>query len=127
MTLLELTVVILVLLALIAVLFIGTRAWKKGSDRTTNILNIRNIQQAVRSHENLYGLRQGISTINPDQIFLSSTNSFGYIEEPKPPSATGVSAYTYLTVVPNFGELYVNNLSAMDSDYVPAASSYADW
>ncbi|MBC7981098.1 MAG: prepilin-type N-terminal cleavage/methylation domain-containing protein, partial [Armatimonadetes bacterium] len=33
MTLLELTVVILVLLSLISILFIGARAWKKGSDR----------------------------------------------------------------------------------------------
>lgn len=31
MTLLELTVVILVLLSLISILFIGARAWKKGS------------------------------------------------------------------------------------------------
>ena len=49
MTLLELTVVILVLLSLISVLFIGARAWKKGSDRAACILNIRNFQQAVRS------------------------------------------------------------------------------
>ncbi len=34
MTLLELTVVILVLLSLIGILFIGARAWKRGSDRT---------------------------------------------------------------------------------------------
>ena len=50
MTLLELTVVILVLLSLISILFIGARAWKKGSDRSANIMNIRNVQQAVRGH-----------------------------------------------------------------------------
>ena len=33
MTLIELTVVILVLLSLISILFVGARAWKKGSDR----------------------------------------------------------------------------------------------
>jgi type II secretory pathway pseudopilin PulG len=53
MTLLELTVVILVLLSLISVLFIGARAWKKGSDRAACILNIRNTQQAVRSYMNM--------------------------------------------------------------------------
>ena len=42
MTLLELTVVILVLLSLISILFIGARAWKKGSDRAASILTIRN-------------------------------------------------------------------------------------
>ena len=56
MTLLELTVVILVLLSLISILFIGARAWKKGSDRAANILNIRNVQQAVRAHVNVRGL-----------------------------------------------------------------------
>lgn len=38
MTLLELTVVIMVLLSLISILFIGARAWKRGSDRTGCIL-----------------------------------------------------------------------------------------
>ncbi|MDF1714657.1 MAG: type II secretion system protein [Akkermansiaceae bacterium] len=59
LTLIELTVVILVLLALITVLFIGGRAWKKGSDRAGCILNIRNAQQAVRSYQNLRGLPDG--------------------------------------------------------------------
>ena len=44
MTLLELTVVILVLLSLITILFIGARAWKKGSDRSTNLINLRNLR-----------------------------------------------------------------------------------
>ncbi len=56
MTLLELTVVILVLLSLISILFVGARAWKKGSDRSANIMNIRNCQQAMRGEENMKGL-----------------------------------------------------------------------
>lgn len=56
MTLLELTVVILVLLSLISILFVGARAWKKGSDRSANIMNIRNTQQAMRGHQNMRGL-----------------------------------------------------------------------
>ena len=59
MTLLELTVVILVLLSLISILFVGARAWKKGSDRSANIMNIRNTQQAMRGHENMRGLAAG--------------------------------------------------------------------
>lgn len=59
MTLLELTVVILVLLSLISILFIGARAWKKGSDRAGCILNIRNVQQAIRSYGNMQGLNPG--------------------------------------------------------------------
>ncbi len=59
MTLLELTVVILVLLSLISILFVGARAWKKGSDRSANIMNIRNTQQAMRGHENMRTLKVG--------------------------------------------------------------------
>jgi len=53
MTLLELTVVILVLLSLISILFVGARAWKVGSERAGCVMNIRNAQQAVRSYQNL--------------------------------------------------------------------------
>ena len=59
MTLIEITVVILVLLTLIAVLFIGANIYKKGADRAACILNIRNIQQAVRADQNLYNKREG--------------------------------------------------------------------
>ena len=55
MTLIELTVVILVLLSLISVLFIGARAWMRGSDRANAALLIRNAQQGVRSHTNILG------------------------------------------------------------------------
>ncbi len=76
MTLLELTVVILVLLSLISILFIGARAWKRGSDRAAAILTIRNTQQAIRSHANM-------SALNPGDAFVS-TDVFGpgkFIEE----------------------------------------------
>lgn len=53
MTLIELTVVILVLLTLIAVLFIGAQAYKKSSDRAACLLNIRNTHQGIRAHQNL--------------------------------------------------------------------------
>lgn len=59
MTLLELTVVILVLLSLISILFIGANAWKKGSDRAGCIMNIRNCQQALRGYSNIYGITAG--------------------------------------------------------------------
>ena len=127
MTLLELTVVILVILSLVSILFVSARAWKRSSDRAENILNLRNIQQAVRGHENLHGLTPGVSPLPSEQIFLSETNSFGYINEPEPPGATGVTSYTYLNAVPHYGELYVTNLGAMNPEYVPGPSSYATW
>src|SRR5690348_7996294 len=63
MTLLELTVVILVLLSLIAILFVGARAWKRGSDRAGCILNLRQAQQAVRAYQNVNQLNDG-ATLN---------------------------------------------------------------
>ena len=43
----------------IPVLFIGARAWKKGSDRAACIITQRNIQQAVRSYQSMNNLAQG--------------------------------------------------------------------
>ena len=59
MTLIEITVVILVLLTLIAVLFIGANIYKRGADRAACILNIRNIHQAIRADQNLKGAAPG--------------------------------------------------------------------
>jgi type II secretory pathway pseudopilin PulG len=53
MTLIELTVVIVVLLALIAVLFVGAQAYKKGADKAACVMIQRNVQQACRSYYNL--------------------------------------------------------------------------
>ena len=63
MTLIEITVVILVLLTLIAVLFIGANIYKKGADRAACILNIRNIHQAVRADQNLENRNSGDAVV----------------------------------------------------------------
>ena len=99
MTLLELTVVILVLLSLISILFIGARAWKKGSDRAGCILNIRNTQQAVRGFMNMHD--NTLPTANAD-IFGAT----GYIKEPICPSDTAATktittSYTYSAAAVN--------------------------
>ena len=107
MTLLELTVVILVLLSLISILFIGARAWKKGSDRSANILNIRNVQQAVRGHQNTKELADGAGLVGAD-LWTTSTNPGGYLAEPKAPNASG-GTYVFGTVVPVAGTLYITN------------------
>jgi len=80
MTLLELTVVILVLLSLISILFVGARAWKKGSDRAGCIINIRNTQQAVR----------GFLNMHPDLTACATTDIYGpasFLKFPKCPAS----------------------------------------
>jgi len=89
MTLLELTVVILVLLSLISILFIGARAWKKGSDRAGCILNIRNCQQAVRGYLNMH----------PDKVAVVEADIFGtdsYLKFARCPASTAAASSTAL-------------------------------
>ncbi len=123
MTLLELTVVILVLLSLISILFIGARAWKKGSDRAANILNIRNVQQAVRGHSNIRGLNIGDALIATTDIVGSGK----YLNSVNAPN-TDIT-YTYGAAVPAFGTLYLiaAYANSTSTDYAPAATTYTDW
>ncbi len=119
MTLLELTVVILVLLSLISILFIGARAWKKGSDRAACILNIRNVQQAVRSHQNMYAL----TTEDPiTWTDIVSDDGDKYLKTPSCPSN---GDYTQVETFPELGSLAMTCSLAGDDDHVP--TEHSDW
>jgi len=118
MTLLELTVVILVLLSLISILFIGARAWKRGTDRTGCIMNIRNAQQAVRSYQHMNAYPDGVG-IN---MFIDIMGVGGYMNEPRCPSG---GDYDHIGEIPPTGTLVMwCSLAATDS-HVP--SDYSDW
>ena len=123
MTLLELTVVILVLLSLISILFIGARAWKKGSDRAANILNIRNVQQAVRGHANIRGLAEGAALLSADIL-----GSGKYLNTPVAPN-TFITYSTPAEVVPAVGVLYLATAytGTGSADYAPASALTAEW
>ena len=125
MTLLELTVVILVLLTLISVLFFGAKAWKRGSDRATCILQIHSVQKGLRSYANLNGFSPGdaATSLKAQVIGLGK-----FIEvEPKCP-ATGTYSFgqTYGTdTIPPIGDLYMQcSLSTADNHEPP---SHAEW
>jgi prepilin-type N-terminal cleavage/methylation domain-containing protein len=126
MTLLELTVVILVLLSLISILFIGARAWKKGSDRAANILNIRNVQQAVRAHVNVRGLETpatagaGVALLNAEIVGPGK-----YLNTVTKPVAT--LTYAYTDKVPAIGELYLTVTGDTDNEYSPATGTTTEW
>src|SRR5690606_25428721 len=92
MTLLELTVVILVLLSLIAVLFVGARALKRGSDRATFIMNIRIFRQAMRGDMNMRDQNPGTGTGLAKAIIVGPT---GFVET-GPRCAGDNSLYDYL-------------------------------
>ena len=124
MTLLELTVVILVLLSLISILFIGARAWKKGSDRAGCIMNIRNVQQAVRSHANMQGLNVGETFTHTDVIGAGK-----FVEnEPDCPDALGnyaIGASAVSGTVPPVGALYYECSLNVSDGHQP--KTFNDW
>ena len=143
MTLLELTVVILVLLSLISILFIGARAWKKGSDRAANILNIRNVQQAVRGHGNMNGIIQDApsatppivgGTLTPVMIFGAANDGVGaYLKLPGSVATVSYTTPSQINVAP--GVLYLTPsatgaavaLAAAQTEYGPTPGSTVDW
>lgn len=124
MTLLELTVVILVLLSLISILFIGARAWKKGSDRAASILQIRNVQQAVRSYSNMNGKNPTDTVATLDAEIFGK----GKFIETKPVNHPAGSAVKWSipapTVIPAIGTLY---MTADDVEYAPDSTTTLDW
>jgi type II secretory pathway pseudopilin PulG len=103
MTLLELTVVILVLLTLVAVLFIGANAWKNGSDRVLCILNLQSVQKGVRSYSNLNGRNPGetVPGLQAEVIGL------GRFVEVMPECPARGTYSTTGDVIPALGSLYL--------------------
>lgn len=121
MTLLELTVVILVLLSLISILFVGARAWKRGSDRSANLMNLRNTQQAMRGHENM---RTDVNDNSFEQADLEEYMPF-------PANiGSGVDGVSYAagTTITPVGTLWMTaTYGANVGDFEPAATVTADW
>jgi hypothetical protein len=137
MTLIELTVIIVVLLLLISVMFIGGTAWKRGSDRAGCVLNLRNVQVAARSYQNLYGYNFGGRPYaeNGTQDIARHLLDKGYIERKLYDQAKGAepcpSGGTYSCAAPDIfpqaGELYLKCSLSETYDHVPKEGSYSDW
>jgi len=122
MTLLELTVVILVLLTLIAVVFIGANAWKSGSDRVLCILNLQSVQKGVRSYSNLNGRNPG-ETIPGLQ---SEIIGLGRFVEAMPECPGEGSYATTGDLIPPLGSLYLEcSLSTSGAPHEPLNAE--DW
>lgn len=132
MTLLELTVVILVLLSLISILFIGARAWKRGSDRAASILMIRNVQQAVRSHANMNQIAVGgemlkTSLFGPDLFMENDPTSAKEDGTTRHPAGTGYAFTVASETVPEVGTLYMTTTGPDTVYFNPAEGTYDDW
>lgn len=108
-TLVELSVVIIVLFAFLSMLFIGARAWKRGSDRAGCVMNIRQMQMAVRAYANVNRLESGqyMSLLGPSGVPGSAIiGPDNFIEGL--PSCPGMGIYTLRgNTVPAVGDLYM--------------------
>jgi len=125
MTLLEMTVVILVLLSMVSILFIGSIAWKRGSDRALCIMNQQRVQKGMRSYANAYGHNPGdtVSGLRHRVIGL------GRFVETTPVCPGGgiynIGGVSGEDVVPQMGVLYMPCSFSGAQNHVP--QSYADW
>ena len=117
-TLLELSVVIVVLLSLAALLMVGAQAWRRGSDRAACVINIRNVQTSVRSYQNMYGYSPGTMPYADNGTQSIATHLFqkGYITEQLNDALTGNRVcpgggsyeMTQEEVFPAVGKLYLS-------------------
>lgn len=115
LTLIESTLVLLLLLLLVSVLFVTTRIWKKGADRTACVLGQHQVQQAVRGYSNLYGKSPG-EEVRGLPVLLFGEGK--YIE--KVPLCPSGGIYRFMgDHVPVRGELYMG-CSLANEGHLPA-------
>ena len=121
MSLLELTLVLLVSLTLIAIMFVGALAWKRGSDRAFCVMNIRNVQNGVRAYSNLSVLNQGSSAPGlRDQII-----GYGRFVESTPICPSGGTYIFGADEIPPSGTLYMKCSAAASLSHEPVG--YDEW
>lgn len=143
MTLIELTVVILVIFSLIGVTFVGVSAWKRGSDRTIAILEIRSAQMGMRTHCQIEGIEGSTLTDLPDFIFGQGKYVPNGIDRgtglPKedgelPEHPVSGQNFDFVAgsgdIIPAYGELYIctgGGGSLTDYTYNPQPAIYKQW
>ncbi|MEO5914322.1 MAG: type II secretion system protein [Luteolibacter sp.] len=125
MTLLEMTVVILVLLTLISVMFFGAKAWKRGSDRAMCIVLIQNVQKGVRSFSNLNGYAPGDNATNLQNQVIGMGK---FVENT--PICPGNGTYNFgvafgVDTIPPEGELYMQCSLGTTEKHEP--ENHSEW
>ena len=121
MTLLELTVVIVIMLSLIGILAIGAKTWKNGSDRSVCILNLQAVQKGVRSYSNLYGYTPGASVSGLESQIIGA----GRFVETMPLCPSEGTYASGGDVIPAMGSLYFNCSLASSGEHAPEVTP--DW
>lgn len=97
MTLIEVTLVIMVLLGLVGILFWGGQAFKEAAQRQTCVMNIAQAQKAMRSYQNMNDLRVGDPL--PGNAIIGASRFFEH--SPRCPDVEGT--YQWLSTIPAAG------------------------
>jgi hypothetical protein len=97
-----------------SMLFVGARAWKRGSDRAACIMNMRNTQQAIRAYQAANSLKPG-DPIPWERIYSKSL---------KKPVCPDGGKYTFSKTIPKTGGLACE---CEHKEHLPAQDSYQDW
>jgi len=106
MTLIEITLVIAILLGLVAILFIGIYAYKKGGDRSKCLLQLSTLEKLSISHGNMYEIKPGEAL--PNAVLISE----GYL--PVAYTCPDTGNYTYTDLMPT-GVLGATAYSSCDN------------
>jgi hypothetical protein len=135
LSILELSVILVILLSLVSILFIGTAAWKRGSDRAACVMTLRNMQIAARSYQNMYGYDYGDSPAETDgtRDITEHLYAKGYIEAKlyaqsrgeSPCAAGGSYRCAVPDVFPACGRLFMNCSLVAAEGHAPLV--HADW
>ena len=121
MTLLELTVVVLVLLSLVSILFIGASAWKKGADRSQCLIISTTVQKAVRAYQNLHQLSDGAPLVHTGTIIGP-----GCLLESEP-TCPEYGVYQWQTTIPAVGVAYIDCHDPNNSSDYHYPQNIATW
>ena len=125
MTLIEISVVCVVIMAFAGLLFTSSRAWKADSDRSTCIMNQSRVQKAMRGHAYMYGYDIGSTIYNLPSKLIGPGR---YIDS-TPTCATN-GTYTFgaehgQNTVPPIGVIYMSCSLSESEGHEP--SSFGDW
>jgi len=95
-TLIEMTLVITLMLAMIGIITFGVSAWREGANRSTCIMQQSTVQKAMRSHVNMNDMNTG------DTIAQADVVGTGRLIETAPVCRSS-GTYTYGSTVPASG------------------------
>lgn len=125
MTLLEIALVVALMLSLIAIMFLGIAAYKKGADRAKCLIQLSSIQKVVRSYQNTYDQIAGAALVHSTTLMGSGL----YFETIlNCPDTETPGAYTYMAAVPAPGTAYATcSLAGGTTVHNPTASALATW